>query len=286
MPLKCQFCGSEALPVVFSYESPPPGETLFNFGDGVNYYREYRRCAGCGHFFSQHALDLTDLYSGAYVSATYGEDGLKRQYDKIMNLDPQQSDNVGRVNTICAFAQQRRSHRESGRLLDIGSGLAVFPARMQQQGWQCTALDPDARAVKHAQQAAGVEAICADFMQYESDHRYDAVSFNKVLEHVTDPIAMLERAKDLVDPHGFVYVELPDGEMAARAGKDREEFYIDHWHVFSLASGVLLAERAGFDVVEASRLIEPSGKYTLRYFLEPGKGAPIAAGSKETLSCP
>ena len=66
---------------------------------------------------------------------------------------------------------------------------------------------------------------------------------------------------------GTVYVELPDGEVAARFGPDREEFYIEHIHVFSMASLCLLAMRAGFDVRVATRLHEPSDKYTLVAFL-------------------
>ncbi len=50
-------------------------------------------------------------------------------------------------------------------------------------------------------------------------------------------------------------------------GPDREEFFIEHLHVFSMASLGLLAQRAGFAVDSAERLREPSGKYTLVAFL-------------------
>ena len=37
-------------------------------------------------------------------------------------------------------------------LLDVGSGLAVFPAVMKEMGWLCTALDPDVRGKLRMQQ--------------------------------------------------------------------------------------------------------------------------------------
>ena len=72
--------------------------------------------------------------------------------------------------------------------------------------------------------------------------------------------------------HGFVYIELPDGEAAAREeGFGREEFFVEHFHVFSVASIARLAEHAGFEARVIERLREPSSKYTLRAFLTPRK---------------
>ena len=78
---------------------------------------------------------------------------------------------------------------------------------------------------------------------------------------------MLKRAGQFLNDGGFVYVELPDGEIAVRYGAEREEIMIDHLHVFSMTSLVLLAQRAGFTVYEAERIHEPSTKYTLRVFM-------------------
>ena len=100
--------------------------------------------------------------------------------------------------------------------------------------------------------------------------KYDSISFNKVLEHVKAPAAMLSRAAEFLKPGGFVYVEVPDGECAASdtEGFGREEFFIEHHHVFSAASAALLISRAGFNLISIERLREPSGKYTLRLFAE------------------
>jgi 2-polyprenyl-3-methyl-5-hydroxy-6-metoxy-1,4-benzoquinol methylase len=138
---------------------------------------------------------------------------------------------------------------------------------MKLQGWLATALDPDPRAVEHARQTAGVEAVCGHFPGARLDGKFDLVTFNKVLEHVEDPVAMLAASGPLVAEDGFVYVEVPDGEAAAAEGPGREEFFIEHHHAFSAASLVLLAARAGFRVREMERLREPSGKFTLRGFL-------------------
>ena len=97
---------------------------------------------------------------------------------------------------------------------------------------------------------------------------FDLVTLNKVLEHIVDPVPMLARAGDCLAPGGVLYLELPDGEVAAAMGPDREEFGIEHYHAFSMASMCLLAQRAGLVVRSAERIAEPSTKVTLYAFLE------------------
>nr|WP_245168177.1 class I SAM-dependent methyltransferase [Desulfobaculum xiamenense] len=210
---------------------------------------------------------------------TYGgEKGLEEAFTRIVSLPPERSDNVWRVARIISFAEARyRSSDPSGaalRLLDVGSGLGVFPHAMRQAGWNCMALDTDERLVAHARKAAGVLAVCGDFLTLPGLEGFDAITFNKVLEHVADPVAMLAAAGEKLAPGGFVYLEVPDGVSALADGPWREEFFVEHLHVFSCASVAIMAERAGFAPLAIERVNEPSGKYTLRAFLEPDRLGP------------
>lgn len=257
-------CGGSALEVVATYDAPPPGETPFGLRP---YRRAYRRCARCGHVVAETEMDLRALYEGDYVDATYGGDRLRATFERIMALPPASSDNAGRVARI-----ERCLGPAGGRsVLDVGSGLAVFPARMKAGGWRVTALDPDPRAAAFARDTAGVGAVEGDFRAIEGVPPHDLVTFNKVLEHVPDPVAMLARAAPLVAADGAVYVEVPDADGAAADpdGYAREEFFIEHLHVFSVTSTRLLGERAGFSVERAESLREPSGKYTVWALLRP-----------------
>jgi 2-polyprenyl-3-methyl-5-hydroxy-6-metoxy-1,4-benzoquinol methylase len=135
---------------------------------------------------------------------------------------------------------------------------------MRELGWSCTALDPDPRATDQALIHAEVEAICADFTADSVDGFWDVITFNKVLEHVVDPVAMLARSIELLTGRGFVYIELPDAEAALAVGPWREEFFVEHYHAFSAASTALLAHQAGLRVDQLARVHEPSDKFTLR----------------------
>jgi SAM-dependent methyltransferase len=271
----CPLCGSSDFSLVFRYDAPPPGETFFPELSG-KYYREIQRCGGCGHYLNVQDAALNSLYEGAYVQATYGERGLTDAYRLIMALPAERSDNCRRVERIVRFmfeqfeaADFKYGDNARPKVLDVGSGLCVFLKRMKEAGWNCAALDPDPRAAEHARKEVGIEAITGDFMKLDDVGLYDLVTFNKVLEHVPDPIAMLGKSKHHLKPGGVVYVEVPDGEAAAQDGPGREEFFIEHRCVFSPASLSLLAARAGFGVRLMERVREPSRKYTLRAFLTP-----------------
>ena len=271
-PLRCP-CEGSHFSVAFEYDKPPDGEVRFRFSASGEYRREILRCGLCGHFVSRHQMEAGALYAGDYVSANYIDtDGIRRAFDRITALDGSKSDNAGRVRCILEFARRHFAEAASSRrrrsILDVGSGLCVFLHRMRAAGWDCTALDPDPRAASHASDTVGVRSLCGDFMAVEELGEFDVVTFNKVLEHVEDPVGMLAKAVENVTAEGFIYVEVPDGEAASAEGKHREEFFIDHPHVFSPTSLTLLAGRAGFALRSMERLREPSSKYTLRAFLQ------------------
>ena len=264
-------CSADRFRTLHMYFERPSGEVALQ-GWANQYRRELFECGVCRHVISVHEMDLSRFYEGDYVDATYGGvDGMRRQFDRIMALPVEKSDNSGRAARVTAFADQRLGGHRGRTLLDVGSGLGVFVAAMKRHEWQPTALDPDERAVQHAREIVDVSGVRADFMVADALGTFDVVTFNKVLEHVKDPVHMLARARAFLNPSGFVYIEVPDAEMAA-ADPDRfgrEEFFIEHHHVFSYASAALLAARAGLDVLGIERLREPSSKYTLRVFAGP-----------------
>jgi 2-polyprenyl-3-methyl-5-hydroxy-6-metoxy-1,4-benzoquinol methylase len=267
-PLHCPITDDSESRLVFHYTRPPAAEVSFPRPEGEPYLREVWQFLPSGHFVSIHRMQVDTNYSGSYVDSTYkNEESMRASYRRIIGLPPERSDNFWRFSEIKQFANSWFGRTSDLELLDIGSGLGVFPSKVHKEGWLCTALDPDERAVKHLADTVGVNALLGDFMKLDVVKQYDIITLNKVLEHVYDPIAMLRRTYDWLKPGGFVYVEVPDGEIASRYGSEREEFTIEHLHVFSLASSAVLATQAGYLLRQITRVQEPSSKYTLRLFL-------------------
>jgi len=262
-------CEGRYLERAFEYDSPPLGETPFDLG-GQEYKRAYDRCSLCGHWFANHDINLSNLYKKEYVDATYGGiTAMAERLAKILALTPEKSDNAGRVSRILNFVSERFGRNcKKLTLLDVGAGIGVFPAAMKALGWQVIAVEPDPRTAKHLQEHVGIQAMSVDLLTLfpEQIGLFDIITFNKVLEHVEDPVTLLSHARCLLKPKGYCYVELPD-VSAAIEGTEREEFFIEHHHVFSSTSLTLICTRSGFSLSKLGGLREPSGKYTLYGFL-------------------
>ena len=268
--LICPVCRKTLLECVHIYEERPLGETKFKIQEGIKYEREIWKCSNCSHFVSRYNLDLNDLYSNDYVNSTYGgSDGIRKNFERIMNLSPEKSDNVGRVERVVEFIETFFPNNNSVNLLDIGSGLGVFLALiMKNKDWDCVALEPDFRFSQHIREQLNLETLCGDFNQIEIDQKFELITLNKVLEHIQNPLNILKKCSQTITSDGFIYIEVPDGEVAMldELSFEREEFFVEHPHIFSMTSLVLLIEQADLKVVTCERLCEPSGKYTLRAF--------------------
>jgi SAM-dependent methyltransferase len=263
--LRCP-CGERETDVLFSYDRPPAGEVLKSADD--RYDRAYDQCRACGHCFARYRMSFDPDYSGGYVDVAYGgADAARRDFRRIIALPPERSDNYGRAERVCAFLADRAPSGRAPRLLDVGAGLGVFPAAMVRRGWSVVAFDPDPRNAAHYRDEAGAEPRIGDFLTDDLDglQGFDLMTFNKVLEHVPDPAAMLARARALAPDR--LYIELPDVAAASDDdGPAREEFGLGHDHVFSTASVAMLLQRNGFSPLRIDRIREPSGKYTLYAF--------------------
>ncbi|RDV03165.1 class I SAM-dependent methyltransferase [Undibacter mobilis] len=278
----CPMCDGAEMHVHFVYDKQPPLEFKFDAIKDMVYRRELHRCDRCGHLLEWINADLSRLYLADYVDKVWGDrDRIKSTFDRINSLPADRSDNAGRVANIHVYLSRcwpEGRLKAAPRLLDVGTGLGVFPYRMKQAGWDCVGIDVDATLIAHVRDQVGIAAEVADVATVEHLGQFDLISFNRVLEHVVDPVRLLASVDRLLKPDGLVYVELPDAEAAEIEGQEREEYLLGHMHVFSFASYALLIARAGFDLIACERLQEPSAKYTLRGFarrLPAGRKRPI-----------
>jgi SAM-dependent methyltransferase len=222
----------------------------------------------CNHLFGNHRLNLSDLYKGNYVDATYGgSSGMMKRLNMVLNLPDDKSDNIGRVKRIENFFKDH-NHGFPLTLLDIGAGIGVFPAVMKKHGWNVTAIEPDIRTSVFLRNEIGINALDKDFLLLSQSDlgKFSLITFNKVLEHLEDPVLFLSHAGQFLHENGICYFEVPDIK-ASEESFLREEFFIEHHHIFSISSCEKIADRSGFRILRVERIIEPSGKFTIFAFL-------------------
>jgi SAM-dependent methyltransferase len=103
------------------------------------------------------------------------------------------------------------AHAPGRRLLDIGSGPGYFLEAGQQRGWDVLGFEPSRIAAEYT--ATRGIAVVNDFFkpgQALSRGPFDVVSLNLVLEHLRDPIGLIEDAKRMLAPGGILFVTSPN----------------------------------------------------------------------------
>lgn len=99
-----------------------------------------------------------------------------------------------------------------GDLLDVGAGKGEFLAEARARGWRAVGIEPSEKFCAHARERHGVEVEAGFLGESEvfGGRRFDAITFNHVIEHVDSPVGLLRRAAGLLKPDGVVFVEVPN----------------------------------------------------------------------------
>ena len=102
------------------------------------------------------------------------------------------------------------SNKSKGKLLELGCGSGSTLKLFSDWGWQAQGLDFDAQAVSNAQ-AKGLTVSHGDiFSQHFPDNSFDAIFSSHVVEHVPDPLALLEESFRILKPNGIFVAVMPN----------------------------------------------------------------------------
>ena len=102
-------------------------------------------------------------------------------------------------------------------------------------------------------------------MNFNIPKKYNFITFNKILEHL--PIENIIRILKNIKPKRILYLELPSVK-AKRAGLKRQEFFLEHFNIFSKNSLLLLVKTLNYKIIKISDIKEVNNKYTLRAIIE------------------
>lgn len=260
-PKKCLICQKSDFIQKFKYSKKPPIETNFNI---KNYERSYFSCKFCSHWTSNLILSQ-DFYYNHYVESTY-QGKYFEKFKKIINL--KKSDNNLRVERILNFLTEKKINLNKN-ILDVGSGLGIFPYKIKKNFTNTYSLDPDRSMSFFIKKKLNLNHFFCDFEKLKTRKKFNLITFNKVIEHVNDPKRFLSHTKKfLAEKNSYIYIELPDTETAEKVSKNREEFCIEHINCFTLKSLNIFLNKCNLKIIEFKRIIEPSGKMTMYCFVQ------------------
>ena len=110
-------------------------------------------------------------------------------------------------------AGERRSlpWHGQGRLLDFGCGGGSFLVRMSDQGWKVIGLDVSETVVKNIREKLGLTAFVGSLPHAElKPCSFDVITMWHSLEHVHQPVEILQEAFRLLVPKGKILIAVPN----------------------------------------------------------------------------
>jgi SAM-dependent methyltransferase len=108
--------------------------------------------------------------------------------------------------------------RSSNRLLDVGCGAGSLLEAARRAGWDAEGVELSLGAVEHLR-SAGLRVFHGELAEaaYPSGY-FDVVTASEIIEHVTDPRAMLAEIARILRPGGMFWGTTPHGRgFSARA---------------------------------------------------------------------
>lgn len=258
---RCPACGGR--------ETPPTA--LLTKGK----YRLHR-CAGCRTEFYvevQRADELAPVkeYWEPSKFEIYADDAVRLAFER-------------RYTRLLDVARREVGSIES--LLDVGCGIGGFVAFAQSQGLRAVGSDVSPEAVAHAR-GQGLDVHLADDLdRFVPDGSLDALTMWDVVEHLVEPVSVLEQVVRKVRPGGSLLFETPDGAFpirkallglnkasAGRVDLTGPMYYWQHKAYFTEAGLRALLDRVGVDVVWLERATSVREKMDRQFDVNAKKGS-------------
>lgn len=205
--------------------------TTNDFGNFLDLWR----CRTCGFVFENiSAAQLEQAYKST-VDTAYLEEERGRQKT---------------ANRILAAIEQ---NVHPGELLDVGCFTGTFLAVARERGWQVRGVELSVWAVQTARERYGLDVQQGTLDTVDlPPHHFDLVTLIDVIEHLPQPMPMLERLHRLVKEDGYVYLSTPnvDSLLAKVMGRRWWSYRVEHTSLFCPSSLRRALLDSGFDIVE------------------------------------
>ena len=139
----------------------------------------------------------------------------------------------------------------NGKILDIGTGSGIFLREAAKLGYSATGIEPSSFLAEVGKKE-GLNIIHGTFPKDCPSEKYDAIFLTDVIEHIVDPLPMLEKLPDFLTPNGKVIVTTPDVSsiMAKIMGRRWWHYRIAHVGYYNKVTLEKIMNRAAMRLVK------------------------------------
>jgi len=239
--MNCKVCGSNGWINSVLFKKPDKYEEWVGIKD---VRRRWRRCLGCGlwHHWRNYPLeDLEKIYSDGYRNPEFRGETIRQALMNVFLLPDTKSENSKRVDWFLKSIGQPET------MLDIGSGLGVFPLKLRENSIDVECVEQNNDSIELL---SYLNLPCTKEIP---DKKYDVISLVHVLEHIEEPVENLKILHRHLKPEGRLFVEVPDAVEFEILYPTHDDFNSCHTHFYDIPSLCRTFHRAEFNVIDIHR---------------------------------
>jgi len=175
-------------------------------------------------------------------------------------------------------------YKKTGRILDVGCSAAFFLKLAEEYGWKPQGAEISEFGASFSNEELGIDVFHGTLQEAAyDDGRFDVVFSSHVMEHIEQPLDVLNEMKRVLRPGGAVVTVIPT-QFASPSYRFWKKLYGDgpprHVSFYTKRSYSAFLEKAGFKVRSAIYNVELDRlKQLLKHGKVTGGAVPSADGS-------
>ena len=138
-------------------------------------------------------------------------------------------------------------------VLDIGSGIGVFPALLRDMGLTVWATERNKQSQVFMLDV--LDITCSKYLP--TSEKWDVVSMVHLLEHFEDPFPILADVRPILKSDGKLFIEVPSASEFDMLDQDNDEFSACHCSFFNANTLTKTLNKAGYEVQDVEELHYP-----------------------------
>ncbi len=215
----------------------------FTLSEGHPLHDQYEvvACDVCGFCFADTSVSQP-AYDAYYSAMSKYADGSTSTGSGVSLWD------AARLDQLAGHVAEFDSD-SSSRILDVGCAAGGLLAALQARGYtNVCGIDPSPECVERARAAAAGMVWTGTLSGVPAGiGTFDGIILSHVMEHVRDARTALQRLRGLLNPGGWVYIEVPDATRYEQfLVAPFQDFNTEHINHFSMTGLANLLRTCGF----------------------------------------
>lgn len=234
----CTVCGGKGIPFHNS-----PSYKMINYNQDFLPSKLWLKCDNCNNLYTQ------------YFPSKFFE----RKNDlKIITPNSDTVDDIIQIPTYllsnwCDILQNLKQYTNGKNILEIGIGNGSFIATALEMEYNIDCVEIEEYLAQKISNLLNHNIICCDFLDLPENKKYDIISMGDVIEHLDNPKKGLEKAYNLLNNNGVLWISTPNYKSAFNIlHKMNTAMWNEPWHItYFFKNGLeTLLNDLGFNILD------------------------------------